>query len=56
MSIILIPMKGTMSGKQDVKSDLVRGFLSLRTLDQGNHPIEKGLAGVASNLHLDAIG
>ncbi len=43
-------------GEQHVEGDLVGGALALRALDQGDHPVHEGLAGVAGDPDDDPVG
>ncbi len=41
--------------EQDVEGDLVRRLLPGRTLDQGDHPVDEGLAGLGRDLDDDPV-
>ena len=43
------------AGQQDVQRDLVRGLLPRRALDQGDHPVDEGLAGLGGDPHDDPV-
>ena len=43
------------AGDQDVQRDLVRRLLAFRALDQGDHAVQEGLAGIGCDLDLDLI-
>ena len=42
-------------GQQDRQGDLVRGLLPVRPLDQGDHPVEEGLAALGRDAHDDPV-
>src|SRR5664280_988774 len=42
-------------GQQDVQGDLVGGLLAAGPLDQGDHPVEEGLARPGADPHHDAV-
>jgi hypothetical protein len=44
------------AGQQDVEGDLVGGLLSPGPFDHGDHPVEKGLAGVGCDPHHQPVG
>jgi hypothetical protein len=44
------------AGQQDVERDLVGCLLPAGALDQGDHPIEEGLAGAGGDAHEDLVG
>ena len=43
-------------GEQDAEGDLVRGLAALGALDQGDHPVEEGLARLLGDLDHDPVG
>ena len=43
-------------GQQDVQRDLVRRLLPVGALDQGDHPVDEGLAGLLGDLDDDPVG
>ena len=43
-------------GEQDRQGDLVGGLLPRGALDEGDHPVDEGLAGLRRDLHDDPVG
>ena len=43
-------------GEQDVQRDLVRRLLAIGALDERDHAVEEGLAGIGRDAHHDPIG
>ena len=43
-------------GEQDRQGDLVGGLLARGALDEGDHPVDEGLAGLAGDSHDDPVG
>jgi hypothetical protein len=43
------------AGQQDIQRDLIRSFLTLRTLYESNHAIEEGLARIGCDANRDLV-